>query len=352
MGALDQVLIDEIISHQIDLLRLDAGVRQQVLDILQRMQKDLVAKLASEDLTAFGKQRTQALLKEASDVIDRYYAMSQGELDLTLQGVGHVTATHTADAITAAVTIEAHLPTENYLKTLVSNVLIQGAPSAEWWARQSLDTSFKFSNAVRQGLAQSETNKQIIARIIGSPSKGIPGIMDISRRNAEALVRSSIQAVANAARMETFRKNSDVTESVVWVATLDSKTCVLCAVRDLREYTLQGDPIGGSPPWDGGPGAIHWGCRCASVGKTKTLQELGFDLPEPPPGHRASMDGPVSADTNFESFLERKGAGFQDRVLGPGRAQLFRDGTISLEQLLDLRGNPLSLSELKAKYIK
>jgi hypothetical protein len=51
-------------------------------------------------------------------------------------------------------------------------VLIQGAPSAEWWSRQSLDTSFKFSNAVRQGLAQSETNQQIIARIIGK--RGCP----------------------------------------------------------------------------------------------------------------------------------------------------------------------------------
>lgn len=64
------------------------------------------------------------------------------------------------------------------------------------------------------------------------------------------------------------------------------------------------------------------------------------------------MDGQVAASTTFEAFLERKGKAFQDEMLGKGRAQLWRDGTITLPQLLDLKGNPLTLAELKAKYVK
>jgi len=37
-------------------------------------------------------------------------------------------------------------------------------------------------------------------------------------------------------------------------------------------------------------------------------------------------------------------------VLGSGRAQLWRDGKLTLEQLLDLSGNPLTLAQLRAKY--
>jgi len=338
MGALDQALIDEIISHQIDLYRLDAGVRQQVLDILTRMQRELVSKLANEDLTDFGKQRTAALLRECSDIIDHYYTMSQGELDLTLHGVGSATATHTADALTAAVSVESHLPTETFFKTLASNALIQGAPSAEWWSRQSLDASFKFANAVRQGLAQAETNQQIIARVIGK--RGFPGIMDISRRNAAALVQTSVQAVANDARLETFKRNADVITALEWHTALDGHVCELCIPRAGLQWTVDGEPIGHSMPFQNPP--IHFNDRCVLLPRT-SLSNVGRTT-------RAASGGPVSATTSFEQWLSRRTVAQQDAQLGNGRAQLWRDGTITLQQLLDLRGNPLTLAELKATY--
>ena len=40
-----------------------------------------------------------------------------------------------------------------------------------------------------------------------------------------------------------------------------------------------------------------------------------------------------------------------DEQLGVGRAELFRSGVITRSQLLDLRGNPLSLSQLQSKYL-
>jgi hypothetical protein len=92
MGGLDEALLHEIISHQVDLLRLDAGSRQQVLEILDRMQKELVAKLANEDLTDFGKQRTNALLKECTAIIDAYYTRAQGELFITSEALAPMVA--------------------------------------------------------------------------------------------------------------------------------------------------------------------------------------------------------------------------------------------------------------------
>lgn len=338
MGALDQELIDNIISGQIDLYRLDAGVRQQVLDILQRMQRELVAKLANEDLTSYNKQRTQAFLKEATAIIERYYTMSQGELDLTLQGVAHVTATHTAEALSAAVTLDAHLPTANYLKTLVSNALLQGGTIAEWWSKQGLDTIFKFSNAVRQGLAQAETNQQIIARIVGK--QGYPGILNISRSNAAALVQTSVQAVANDARLKTFQQNADVITALEWHTALDGHVCPLCMARADLQWTVEGEPIGHSIAFENPP--IHFNDRCVLLPRTKASGVARTT--------RAASGGPVSATTTFAQWLSRRTPEQQDAQLGKGRAQLWRDGTITLQQLLDLRGNPLTLAELQAKY--
>jgi len=348
MGGADQAVADLILQHQLDLLRLEAGTRARIMRLLTDMQAELTAKLMRGNLTEFGKARLQTLLKQATSTIDDYYVRIAGEMDTTLRGVADITAARTADTLgTVIVSLDAGLPTETFLTRLVSNSLIMGAPSAEWWGKQETDTAFRFANAVRQGVAQGETNEQIAARVAGSPRKGIPGIMDTTRANARSLVHTSIQAVANESRVETFRQNADVIESLVWLATLDGNTCPeICGPRDQLEYTVEDqEPIDHNLDWEGGPGAIHWGCRCAATVKIKPI--AGLDLPV---GQRASSEGPVSARTNFQSFLDRQDAAWQDEVLGPGRAKLYRAEKLTLNQLLSFEGSPLSLEKLKAKY--
>lgn len=337
-------------SHQLDLLRLEAGVRARVIALLNQLQRELTAQLASEDLTAFGKARTTALLKQATETIDSYFARAEGVLDTAMTGAAEVTAQHAADTMEAALGVDfsATLPTATFLERIASNVMIQGAPSAEWWSRQSVDTAFRFSNAVRQGMVAGETNETIVARVAGR--KGFPGVMEVSRTNARALVHTSIQEVANDARRETFKKNADVISGIRQVSTLDSHTTEICMAYDGAEYDLEGEPINGTKlPYNGGV-PRHWGCRSVEVPITKSAKELGIDVPELPPSERAAAGGPVPADTTFEQFLDRKGEEFQDEVLGPGRAQLWRDDKITLQQLLNLSGNPLTLEELRAKY--
>ena len=59
------------------------------------------------------------------------------------------------------------------------------------------------------------------------------------------------------------------------------------------------------------------------------------------------MDGQVAADLTFADFLKGKPASFADEMLGKGRAELWRDGKITLSKLLDQKGNPLTLAELR-----
>jgi len=308
----------------------------------------LTAKLAQADLTAFSKARTQALLRQATAIVDRYYTAVSGEMNAALTGAAQSTALNSRRAMNLVIQLGAVLPTETFLKHIAGNVNLLGAASSEWWSKQSRDTAFKFGNAVRQGMVQGETNEQIVARVAGSPRLGKPGVMDVARSNARSLVHTSIQAVANESRLETFRKNADVIASLRWLATLDTHTCPICAPRDNKLFTLTDDPpepIGHALDWEGGPGAIHWGCRCVAVPVVKAYADRA------PQGLRATAGGPIPAKVSFEQFLARKGQAYQEETLGKGRAELFRAKKLTLEQLLgDMTGTRLTLKELQRRY--
>ena len=243
--------------------------------------------------------------------------------------------------------LEASLPTEAALKALVNGSLIEGAPTSAWWAKQSQDLQFKFASQVRQGIAQNETLQQIIRRVAGSKKLGIPGIMDVSRRNASALVHSSIMQVANDARMATFKANDDIVKGVRFLATLDSHTSLQCIANSGAEWTLDGEPMSGTTqPFN--PPPLHFNCRSMLVPVTLSYRELGIDVDEPK-GTRASDLGQIPADTSFDDFLKRHDAAYVDDLLGPGRADLWRKGTITLSDLLGQTGRPLTLAQLKGK---
>ena len=342
MPVTAQSLSDELIAHHVDISRYSASVQQQVLVLLQKMQRELIELLAKEDLTAYGKTRTEWLLRQATSIIDRYYVQADSVMRLSADAIVPLTAQHAAGVLDAVVEVGIGLPTATTLERLVSNVLIQGSPLADWWSRQAADTVWRFSNAVRMGMVAGETNAQIITRIAGN--RTVTGVMDITRSNAAALVQTATATVANAARDAAFRANADVVPRIAFLATLDNLTCAECAVRDGKEWTndSEHDPIGHSIPYSM-PG-IHPQCRCVLVGRVSS------EFFKAPIGQRASMTGPVKGNVTFAEWLSRRTPEQQDEQFGPGRMDLFRRKVITFEQLMSPRGNVLTVKQLKAKY--
>lgn len=347
LSSIEQQIADDLLTHTLDLFRLDASLRSTALSLLQKMQKELRDKLGANDLTAFGKDATQRLLAETSAVIENYYQQIKRQSDEALNALPAIEAQAVRDALVGVGYATALAPPVHFA-TAMTDVMIQGAPSAEWWSRQSTDTKFRFSNVLRQGIVQGKTNQQIIGDVLGrGPGQGV---LEVSRRNAAALVQTSVQTVANVARLESFAQNADVVKGVEQISTLDGHTTDICIAYSGGQWDLEGKPINGTKlPFNGGP-PRHWNCRSLLVPKTKSFKELGIDIPEMKKSTRASTDGQIAAGTTFDDFLTRKGKAFQDEILGPGRAQLWRDKKITLQQLLDLQGNPLSLAELQTKY--
>jgi len=325
---------DHSLAFTLDLARFDAGTRRKVVAILVKLQKDLTASLAGDDLTAYGKLRTKRLLADARASIDAYYEQAQGELFDTLDDVAEISAASGRAAVSTVVpaSVAVALPSEAVMRALVADSMVLGTAQKAWWEKQAADTAFRFSAVVRQGIVAAQTNQQIVRRVRDE--------LQVSQRNAASLVQTGVSAVANDARMATFRANPDVITGLRWLATLDAKTCMQCAPRDGMTWKLDGTPINASLPFVNPP--LHFNDRCALVPQTR-FSTLGT-------GQRASVDGPVDRGTTFEAFLERKGKAFQDDVLGPGRADLWRDGKITLRDLTSGTGRPLTLAQLRERH--
>jgi hypothetical protein len=352
MGSADKFVADLLIEHSINLLRFGAGVRAKVLAILQRMEVELTAMLVGDQISDLTRDRAASLLKETSTVIGEYYDEINGVVTAKASGLADASAAAVGDAIKKAVqvVVDVAMPTQHMLEVMASDVLIHGAPSAAWWERQAGDTAFRFANEVRQGIAQAETNSQIVARIAGTKLK--PGVMNVSRDSAYRLVQASVQTVANEARRMTYESNKEIVDGIQQVSTLDGRTSDICIAYSGAMWDMNYEPMGGTTlPYNGGC-PRHWGCRSVEVPVLKSFASMGIDLPEFPMSTRASVDGQVGANMTMKQFLEGKSEAFQNELLGKGKAQLWRDGTITLQQLLDQSGNPLSLADLLRKYGK
>lgn len=123
--------------------------------------------------------------------------------------------------------------------------------------------------------------------------------------------------------------------------------CVRCGAQDGQMWPLGEAHV--LPP-------LHWNCRCVCVPITKTWEQLAkrnkalaaqFD--EIDPGTRASMGGPVSGDTTWESWLGAQSKEAQADILGPARHKLWNAGKLTITDLVDQRGNALTLEELRAR---
>lgn len=344
----EQTIQDAILRSALELQRVAAGEQDKADLALRQLAEELRALLNSRDLSAAGKREVAALLEDAEQAIRASYKGLYGMFDP--DGVAVHIAERTVEALRSGVIGAAiSLPTPETLASLSREVLIEGSPLKDWWARQADDTAFRFAAAVRQGVANGETQERIVARVIGRT--GEPGVLDVSRRQVRALVHSSVMSAANEARMAVYRKNSRFMAGVRWLSTLDSHTCKTCAALDGQAWDFDGKPLKGTSMRLRFPPA-HANCRCVVSPVPKSLDQAfgqtGLDAMRDSLSQRASSQGPIGGSTNFADFLKRQTPEFVERVLGKRRAELYLAGKITLRDLVSGEGRPLTLDEIRA----
>lgn len=350
MAEINPKLVDKILRFQIDARRLEAGERKRILGILGKAEKEMLSRMGEGEILSFNKRKLAAFIAALSEPISDAFQTMQAVTAETLAGVAElqvIAAAKTLDQV--FIGYNAGLPPQSVLERLAQDVLINGGPLKDWWGKQRSDTLFKLSGAVREGVLLGQTNQQIVSKLTGT--RTTPGVLTITRKNASALVHTAVHSVVNDARQSVYNQNRSVIDSYFWFSSMDSHVCLQCiGFASLEGWKNDGNhtPIGHSVPFQVPP--IHFNDRCVILPRTKSFRELGLDLPKLPVGERASSLGPIAADTSFADYLKMHSNKVQDEMLGKGRADLFRDKKITLNQLLDGQGRELTLKQLQDKY--
>lgn len=370
----NDLLADRAAEHALELQRYSVTARRQVLGYLARLEERLEDELRRSRLgDPAGQFERDVRLRALLDQVQRLASEEYGELVAAAEGVMTEAAQlEVAHAVTPlrpvaiAADVGLGVPTVEQLRSIASNVLIDGSPSREWWSRQAGDLVQRFADEIRDGLVRGESIDELVRRVRGQATgrrhtfeiagrrqtyvEFAGGLIDTSTRQAEALVRSSVAAVSSDARRATFEANQDVVKGVVQISTFDTRTTTICLAYGGKAWAYPDmEPIGHLLPYAGGT-PRHWNCRSTEAPLLRSWRELGINLDDAGAGRRWSrLDGKVPGDWTMDDFLGRRTKAQLDAQLGPGVAELYRAGEISLDDLVSrATGRPLTVAEIEA----
>ncbi|KTG25391.1 hypothetical protein AWR38_01065 [Idiomarina sp. WRN-38] len=213
---------------------------------------------------------------------------------------------------------------------------------------------------IRQGISQGETNYQIIRALRGTKALNYKdGVLQTSRNDVERVVRTARSHVSTTAYEDTYSALG--VEEVVWVASLELRTCKRCAPLDGRRFRL-------SEPHP--RPALHPNCRCTLapsfngeiMGKRPYVRAMKVKGRDGESKYRsignmtakqreaAGLEvGQVSANTTFSDWFANQGAAYQREWLGDKRYQLYKKKDYSLERFVDPIKGELTLDQLRQR---
>jgi SPP1 gp7 family putative phage head morphogenesis protein len=231
------------------------------------------------------------------------------------------------------VNINYVLPSPEIVAAAITDKPFDGRLLGQWFESIGESTQTRLASEIRRGVTEGQTTQQIVKRVMDS------GMLETTRAQTNAVVRTAVQHSASVARDEMFKANSDVIKGLKYTATLDSRTSALCRSRDNKVYDIDKAP----------PLPAHISCRSVYTPVLKSFRELGIDVDEVEDGARASMNGQVPADLTYSQWLKGQTVSIQNDALGVTKATLFRKGDLPLDRFINRNGHEFTLKELREK---
>lgn len=295
-------------------------------DELKKLAIAVMALIAAANLKS--RKAVAALILQIHEEIGASYAAIAAQSVDDAKSLAAIEAAFTVKALNDAA--QAQLVR---VPTLTVNPAIGGMPLAEWWRAQAKDTASKMGSLVRFAAMADETGEQAAARVSAATSP-----IGQAMRHAESLTNTIVQRISLDTRHAVAKANSSVIQEIQVFVTLDSHICAQCLAYDGATYTVDGEPTGNtSLSFNGGP-PFHMNCRCITVPVFKNLPNV------------PRTDGAPGARLSATQWLDGKSEDEQDEILGKGRASLYREGKITLTDLVTRTGKQLSLADLREKY--
>ena len=329
---------DALTRHQIGLQRLSNATVRKIKALLKRSDARILERLLRDDLTEFSRARQEKLLRDIRRIVESIYTDVTGQIRIDLESLAEYEVEFQENLFkrTLPIRFDMTTPAPDQIIAAVNSRPFQGRLLKEWFKGLEEGAFRRLRDTIRTGVVEGITTDQLIRNIRGSSANNYKdGILEISRRGAEATVRTALNHTANAARNELYKRNKSLIKGVQWLSTLDGRTSAICRARDGMVYDVDKGP---RPP-------AHPNCRSSTVPVIKSWREIG--LKGLPASTRASMNGQVAADMNYGDWLRKQPVSFQNDVLGERKATLFRKGKLPIDRFVNRVGDELTLDELR-----
>jgi hypothetical protein len=343
--TLNQQLADGFVRRDLAARREERQHRRAVWAALALLEADLLAALKANDPTDFTlvtrrRRAVEALMADELDpLIQTRYAAIAARVETALVRLARDEA-GAVPVLVAGVTDEEtvqEVPSASAVRRRVTDGLFPSAATAtdlsttgaDWWQRQADSLSQRLGDSLTVGVTREETLTQLAQRIRGTSENGFTdGLMAKARTDAARLLTTQTTQAVSAGRVAVAEGHTDqfVLEHS---SIIDSRTSIVCLGRNGLRYRSAPphEGIGHSIPYLGGV-PYHNSCRSSILS--------------------VFVGGGAVRQETLTAWLHRQGAAVQEDLLGPGRARLFRAGTLrSTRDLLDaVTGRPLTLDEL------
>ena len=339
MANVNTAILDALTGHSVGLHRVSNATVRKIIALLNRSDARLIERLSRDSGSELSRSRLEQLLNDVRQIVAGLYADATGQLAADLDALATYEGEYQLNLLKQVVPVKLDFiaPSAYQLIAATNSRPFQGKLLQDWFKELPEQAFARLRNVIRAGVVEGRTIDQIVREVRGTRAQGFKdGILEINRRAAEVTVRTAVAHTANAARSELYDANSKFIKGVQIVATLDGRTSAVCRARDGVVYPVDSGP---RPPF-------HPNCRTTTTPVLKSLAELGISGRELPKGTRASMDGQVAADTNYDAWLRKKPQAYQDQILGKAKAKLFREG-LTLDRFVSRAGDELTLDELK-----
>lgn len=341
--------------------RFATSLSDETISMLNDMAKYLRDRLSREGDTIKNTERLNALLSDVTKKLDSIYSDINELYIEQFKGLtyeeGEFVAKSMQSVVVSDVVVES-VSNQRLWAAVTKNPMRIGAKNSYVDFAEMIDSlgdnAKLVTNTIAGGYANSLTLQEITQSIIGTRSQNYTdGILDKSRREAQSIIRTSVNHIANESRSEVFKQNSDIVYGYTIAATIDVRTSEVCRFYDGKTYRYDAR-VQPMPPF-------HYGCRTqvypeiygASLADTGATRAVNFKAQ---PDVKAGKVGQVDAQRQYYDILKQQPAAQQDLVLGKARGLIFRNSGLSADEfrnaLTNSMGQPLTLAEMASENKK
>ena len=283
---LDKDIIDALIQHQTNGYRASTKVVNELQQQFSTSSNAFASKLRrildelteSEKIALVSAKYTTDLLKELKASFDDWYQSIAVSIPETFAVSAVALATYEANFISKLYGDEKDISGSRVWDAAKKTPVVGGALFDELFKDVAESARKQAMYAIRSGIDSGLTNQQIISQIIGKRTKVgdkyeyVGGIVDKTKNQIDAEVRTARTHVAQVAYEETF--NALGYDYVKFVSTLDGRTTVQCGSLDGTVWK-KGDSSIRRPP-------LHFNCllgdsHVLTVGGVSGASKRWFD---------------------------------------------------------------------------